>query len=140
MLLKMSSCTALNFRSTKGNQEVGKSDPIKYAKMNALWLYVSIRHAYTSDQISKRMCSYFEERSYSKNGINEISPFFGEGNGNPLQYYCLENPTDRGASRLQSMGSQRVRHDWATSFELTKIQHLFPVLIFIYIKLGFFSR
>ena len=24
-----------------------------------------------------------------------ISP--GEGNGNPLQYYCLENPVDRGA-------------------------------------------
>ena len=21
----------------------------------------------------------------------------GEGHGNPLQYYCLENPTDRGA-------------------------------------------
>ena len=21
----------------------------------------------------------------------------GEGDGNPLQYYCLENPTDRGA-------------------------------------------
>ena len=21
----------------------------------------------------------------------------GEGNGNPLQYYCLENPIDRGA-------------------------------------------
>ena len=21
----------------------------------------------------------------------------GEGNGNPLQYYCLENPVDRGA-------------------------------------------
>ena len=21
----------------------------------------------------------------------------GEGNGNPLQYFCLENPTDRGA-------------------------------------------
>ena len=25
----------------------------------------------------------------------EIPP--GEGNGNPLQYSCLENPTDRGA-------------------------------------------
>ena len=25
----------------------------------------------------------------------------GEGNGNPLQYYCLENPMDRGACRLQ---------------------------------------
>ena len=23
--------------------------------------------------------------------------FFGEGNGNPLQYSCLENPMDRGA-------------------------------------------
>jgi len=21
----------------------------------------------------------------------------GEGNGNPIQYYCLENPMDRGA-------------------------------------------
>ena len=25
------------------------------------------------------------------------SPGEGEGNGNPLQYSCLENPTDRGA-------------------------------------------
>ena len=23
----------------------------------------------------------------------------GEGNGNPLQYFCLQNPTDRGAGR-----------------------------------------
>ena len=35
----------------------------------------------------------------------------GEGNGNPLQYSCLENPLDGGAGRLQSMGSQRVGHD-----------------------------
>ena len=32
------------------------------------------------------------------------------GHGNPLQYYCLENPMNRGAW-LQSMGLQRVRHD-----------------------------
>ena len=37
----------------------------------------------------------------------------GEGNGNPLQYSCLENPRDRGASRLPSMGSHRVGHDWS---------------------------
>ena len=32
----------------------------------------------------------------------------GEGNGNPLQHSCLENPMDRGAWQggLQSMGSQ----------------------------------
>ena len=32
----------------------------------------------------------------------------GEGNGNPLQYSCLENPM---TGRLQSTGSQRVGHD-----------------------------
>ena len=35
----------------------------------------------------------------------------GEGNGNPLQYSCLENPMDRGACRRQSMGSQRVGYN-----------------------------
>ena len=33
----------------------------------------------------------------------------GEGNGNPLQYSCLENPMEGG--RLQTMQSQRVRHN-----------------------------
>ena len=37
----------------------------------------------------------------------------GEGNDNPLQYSCLGNPKNRGAGRLQSMGSQRVGHDLA---------------------------
>ena len=38
--------------------------------------------------------------------------FPGEGNGNPLQYSCLENPMDGGAwCRLLPMGSQRVGHD-----------------------------
>ena len=30
----------------------------------------------------------------------------GEGNDNPLQYSCLENPMDRGAWQTQPMGSQ----------------------------------
>ena len=34
----------------------------------------------------------------------------GEGNGNPVQYSCLENSMDRG-TWLQSIGSQRVGHD-----------------------------
>ena len=29
-----------------------------------------------------------------------------EGNDNPLQYSCLENPMDRGAWQAQSTGSQ----------------------------------
>ena len=38
--------------------------------------------------------------------IPGLGIFLGEGNGNPLQCSCLENPMDRGACRLQSMGSQ----------------------------------
>ena len=56
---------------------------------------------------------------YNAGGLGSIpglGRFPGEGNGNPLQYSCLENPMDRGAwCRLLSMGSQRVRHDWTTS-------------------------
>ena len=52
--------------------------------------------------------------------IPVLGRFPGEGNGNPLQYSCLENPMDRGAwCRLLSMGSQRVGHDWATSLHFT---------------------
>ena len=45
---------------------------------------------------------------------SERSP--GGGHGSPLQYSFLENPMDicpmdRGARRLQSIGSQRVGHD-----------------------------
>ena len=35
----------------------------------------------------------------------------GEGNGNPLQYFCQENPMEEETGGLQSMGSQRIRHD-----------------------------
>ena len=38
----------------------------------------------------------------------------GEGNGNPLQYSCLENPTGRGAWQATVHGIQRVRHDLAS--------------------------
>ena len=35
----------------------------------------------------------------------------GGGNGNPLNYSCLENPRDREAWWTMVHGSQRVRHD-----------------------------
>ena len=36
------------------------------------------------------------------------------GNGNPLQYSCLENSMDRGAWRATIYRSQRVGHDLVT--------------------------
>ena len=38
----------------------------------------------------------------------------GEGNGNPLQYSCLENPMDRAAWRTTVHGVARVGHDLVT--------------------------
>ena len=35
----------------------------------------------------------------------------GEGNGNPLQYSCLENPMNERAWRATVHGGHRVRHD-----------------------------
>ena len=37
----------------------------------------------------------------------------GDGNGNPLQCSCLENPRDGEPGELPSMGSHRVGHDWS---------------------------
>ena len=37
----------------------------------------------------------------------------GEGNGNPLQYFCLGNPMDRGLVGYSPWGYKRVRHDSA---------------------------
>ena len=51
--------------------------------------------------------------------------FPGEKNVNTLQYSCLENPIDRGARGLQSLWSQRVRHNLATKQQQVT-RNLFP--------------
>ena len=43
--------------------------------------------------------------------ISGLGRFPAEGNGNPLQYSCLENPMDRGAWWATVHGLQRVGHD-----------------------------
>ena len=53
----------------------------------------------------------------------------GEGNGNPLQCSCLENPRDGEVWLAVSMGSHRVRQDWsdlaaAAAIISTRLSHL----------------
>ena len=43
----------------------------------------------------------------------------GEGNGNPLQHTCLENPMNRGAWQATVHGVTRVGHNLATKPHLT---------------------
>ena len=45
----------------------------------------------------------------------------GEGNGNPLQYSCLESPSDEEPSGRQSMGLQRVEHKDMSLSELLEL-------------------
>ena len=44
------------------------------------------------------------------NLIPGLGTYAGGGSGNPLQYFCLKNPMDRGAWWAAVQGSQRVRH------------------------------
>ena len=45
----------------------------------------------------------------------------GEGNGNPLQYSCLENPMARGSWWATVYGLQRVGHDLANKQQQQKL-------------------
>ena len=45
----------------------------------------------------------------------------GGGNGNPLQCSCLESPWTEEPGGLQSMGSQKVRHNWASKHRKWKM-------------------
>jgi len=51
----------------------------------------------------------------------------GEGNGNLLQYSCLENPMDSRAWWATVHGVQRVRHSWATSLSLFQQLNVFTL-------------
>ena len=61
--------------------------------------------------------------------IPGLGRFPGGGHGNPLKYTCLENPMDRGAWQ-ESMGLQRVRHDWSDSARKNTFIHHIPWLSF----------
>ena len=56
----------------------------------------------------------------------------GEGNGNPLQCSCLENPRVEGAWLAAVLGSLRVRHDWSDLAAETAT----PILLKIFQKIA----
>ena len=61
--------------------------------------------------------------------IPGLRSFPGGGQGNQLQYFCLENPMDRGAWQATVIELQRVRHDWS---DLACRHVIYVVLIFLY--------
>ena len=67
----------------------------------AFWLYLELVQSVGSLE------SDTAERLYFHFSLSCI----GEGNGNPLQCSCLENPRDGKPGGLPSLGSHRVGHD-----------------------------
>ena len=62
-------------------------------------------------------CSVGRESACNAGDLGSVpglGRFPGEGNGNPLQYSCLENPMDRGAKKAIVHGVARVGHDLVT--------------------------
>ena len=63
----------------------------------------------------------------------------GEGNGNPLQCSCLENPRDRKPGGLPSMGSHRVGHDWSDAAAAAAAGHSTIYCSWVHVKKIHFS-
>ena len=55
-----------------------------------------------------------------------IHIYIGEGNGNPLQYSCLENPTDGGALLANVRGVAKSQTQ-LSDFTITIYIYSFPV-------------
>ena len=63
--------------------------------------------------LAENICQHLH--SPPNNDILQQHRYFGEGNGYPLQYSCLENSMDRGAWQDTVHGMQKVGNDWATN-------------------------
>ena len=73
----------------------------------------------------------------TKQKINkETQTFPGEGNGNPLQYACLENPMDRGAWWATDCGVAKSQIQWKQLNMYTQclIIWIIPHLICVFIQ------
>ena len=80
-------------------------------------LWSSLKKAESSESKGFPHSSVGKESAYNAEDLGSIPGSgrpSGEGNGNPLQYSCLENPMDRGAWWAKVHGATRVRHDLVT--------------------------
>ena len=88
-------------------------------------------HTHTQASLVAQMIKNLPAMRGDLSSIPGLGRSPGGGHGNPLQYSFLENPhgqEERGG--LQSMGSQRVRHDWVTKRIRTHTHiYIFPSFV-----------
>ena len=79
---------------------------VSFTASQAFW----IKLGFPSGLVGKESACYTGDLA----SIPGSGNYRGEGNGNPLQYSCLENPMDRRAWWATVHGVTRVGHDWTT--------------------------
>ena len=72
--------------------------------------------------------------------IPELGRSPGIGNGNPFQYSCLENPTDRGATVYRVAKSGHNWTDLAHSTHIKPTSRLMNLTFKVYLIRAFFKR
>ena len=94
------------------HQEDRRHSPEISTKKHVNLIYLVIISSFTTPGLPWRLIRQCRRRGLNP-GLGRAS---GEGNGNPLQYSCLENPMDRGTwqATVHGVGSQKVRHDWVS--------------------------
>ena len=67
--------------------------------------------------LSKGLSRVFSSTTIRKHQFFSAQPSFGEGNDNPLQYFCLENPEDGGAwwAAVYGVAQSRTWLRWLSS-------------------------
>ena len=68
-------------------------------------------YMYTWASLMAQMVKNLPANAGDPGSIPGLGRSFGGGNGNPLQYSCLENPKDRESGGLQCIELQTVRPD-----------------------------
>ena len=56
-----------------------------------------MRHSLANHLLRVNCIKFLRESGHHQLNLGKVFHYSGEGNGNPLQYSCLENPRDRGA-------------------------------------------
>ena len=81
----------------------------------SLWFWLCIHLIISEDFLGgpavKNLPAVQKAQETQVPSLGQRSP--GGGHGNPLHCSCLENPWTEEPGGLQSMGAQRVRHDWS---------------------------
>ena len=95
------------------------------------WLLGDFIHHFNSLELSIGLPTYSVVKNLPANaGDTGSNPGSGrspeEGNGNPLQYSCLDNSIDRGAWWARVHKSQRARHDLAIEYTHTQAHYMHP--------------